>query len=85
VRYLRDTPVISDFTRGIPAVLAHLKATRKGDAAISTTTAMEIEYGLQLNPARARKIEPMIRALQQDLEVLSYGREDAQADSPPSS
>jgi tRNA(fMet)-specific endonuclease VapC len=40
---------------------------------------MEIEYGLQLNPARARKIEPMIRALIQDLHVLPYELEDANA------
>jgi len=79
VRFLLDTTVVSDFTRGLPAVLARLKATRKGDAAICTVTAMEIEYGLQLNPARARKIEPMIRELLQDLPVLAYEREDAMA------
>lgn len=79
MRYLLDTTVISDFTRGEPAVLARLKATRKGDAAVSTVTAMEIEYGLLLNPARVRKIEPMIRALLTDLEVFAYGAEDATA------
>ena len=40
---------------------------------------MEIEYGLMLNPARARKIEPMIRFLLQDLQVLAYEPEDATA------
>ena len=79
MRYLLDITVISDFARGEPAVLARLKATRKGDAAVSTVTAMEIESGLLLNPARARKIEPMIRALLTDLEVLAYGSEDTTA------
>jgi tRNA(fMet)-specific endonuclease VapC len=79
LRFLLDTTVISDFTRGVPAVLARLKATRKGEAAICTVTAMEIDYGLQLNAARARKIEPMIRALLQDLPILAYEREDATA------
>ena len=79
MRYLLDTTVISDFTRGEPAVLARLKATRKGDAAVSTVTVMEVEYGLLLNPARARKVEPMIRALLTDLEVFAYGPEDATA------
>ncbi|MGO9512146.1 MAG: PIN domain-containing protein [Steroidobacteraceae bacterium] len=79
MRFLLDTTVVSDFTRGVPAVLARLKATPKGDAAICTVTAMEIEYGLMLNPARARKIEPMIRALLQDVELLAYEREDATA------
>ena len=69
MRYLLDTPVVSDFTRGVPAVLARLKATSKGDAAICTATAMEIKYGLVLNPVRARKIEPTIRSLLQDLHV----------------
>jgi tRNA(fMet)-specific endonuclease VapC len=72
-----DTTVVSDFTRGVPAVLARLKATSKDDTAICTVTAMEIEYGLMLNPARARKIEPMIRSLLQDLHVISYEPEDA--------
>jgi predicted nucleic acid-binding protein len=31
---LLDTTVLSDFTRGEPAVLARLKATRKIDAGI---------------------------------------------------
>jgi tRNA(fMet)-specific endonuclease VapC len=79
VRFLLDTTVLSDFTRGVAAVLARLKSTSKGDAAICTVTAMEIEYGLMLNPARARKIEPMIRFLLQDLRVLAYEPEDATA------
>jgi tRNA(fMet)-specific endonuclease VapC len=52
MRYLLDTTVVSDFTRGVPAVLARLKAVSKGHTAICTVTAMEIEYGLMLNPAR---------------------------------
>jgi tRNA(fMet)-specific endonuclease VapC len=80
VRYLLDTTVVSDFTRGVPAVLARLKATSKGDTAICTVTAMKIKYGLMLNPARARKIEPMIRSLLQDLHVFSYEPEDAGAE-----
>jgi tRNA(fMet)-specific endonuclease VapC len=79
VKFLLDTTVISDFTRGIEPVLDRLKATAKGDVAISTVTAMEIEYGLQLNAARARKIEPMIRSLLQDLEELPFAHEDARA------
>jgi tRNA(fMet)-specific endonuclease VapC len=76
---LLDTNVVSDFTRGIPAVLARLKATSKGDTAICTVSTMEIEYGLVLNPTRARKIEPMIRSLLRDLHVLPYEPQDATA------
>ena len=40
---------------------------------------MEIEYGLKLNPARARKIEALIRALLNDLREVPFEHEDAQA------
>jgi tRNA(fMet)-specific endonuclease VapC len=79
VRYLLDTTVLSDFTRGVSNVLVHLRAQNKRDVAISTVTSMEIEYGLMLNPARARKVEPMIRALLQDLQVFPYEPQDATA------
>jgi tRNA(fMet)-specific endonuclease VapC len=79
VKYLLDTTVISDFTRGVPQVMERLKRTTKADAAISVVTAMEIEYGLKLNPARARKIEPIISALLSDLRELAFERADSQA------
>jgi tRNA(fMet)-specific endonuclease VapC len=79
VKFLLDTTVISDFTRGVEPVLDRLKRTAKEDVAISTVTAMEIEYGLQRSAARARKIEPMIRSLLQDLTELPFAHEDAHA------
>jgi tRNA(fMet)-specific endonuclease VapC len=77
VRLLLDTTVISDFTCGIEPVLDRLKQTPKGDVAISTVTVMKIEYGLKLNPARARKIEPMIRSLLNDVQELPFTHQDA--------
>jgi tRNA(fMet)-specific endonuclease VapC len=77
VKYLLDTTVVSDFARGVQSVLERLKATSKKQVAISTVTAMEVEYGLQLNSARARKIEPVIRDLLQDVALLSYEKQDA--------
>jgi tRNA(fMet)-specific endonuclease VapC len=79
MRYLLDTTVISDFARGEPAFLSRLKAAGKREVSISTVTAMEIEYGLLLNPTRARKIEPVIRALLTDIAVFPYEHEDASA------
>jgi tRNA(fMet)-specific endonuclease VapC len=79
MRYLLDTTVVSDFTRGVPAVLTRLKATSREDVAICTVSAMEIEYGLMLNPARARSIEPMIRSLLKDVQVFPYESADASA------
>lgn len=77
MKYLLDTTVVSDFARGVPSVLHRLKATPKKQAAISTVTTMEVEYGLQLNFARARKVEPVIRDLLQDVAILPYERQDA--------
>jgi len=79
VNYLLDTTVVSDFVRGVPSVLARLKSTSKTDTAISTVTAMEVDYGLILNSARARRIEPIIRSLLRDLQVLPFTQEDAAA------
>lgn len=79
MNYLLDTTVVSDFVRGVPSVLARLKSTSKTDTAISTVTAMEVDYGLILNSARARRIEPIIRSLLRDLQVLPFTQEDAAA------
>ena len=79
MKFLFDTTVVSDFTRGVPAILDRVKATPKEDCSISVVTAMEIEYGLKLNLERARKIRPRISAFLKDLQVLAYEIEDANA------
>ena len=40
---------------------------------------MEIEFGLSLNPARARRVAPVMHALLQAMAILPYGSEDARA------
>jgi tRNA(fMet)-specific endonuclease VapC len=77
MKYLLDTNTISYFVRGEPAVLSRLRATRPELVAVSSVTAMEIEYGLQLNPSRARKLAPVLNALFQSIETLPYALEDA--------
>jgi len=79
LKYLLDTTVVSDFARGLPPVLGRLKSTLRSQVAISAVTAMEIEYGLQLNAARARKLEPIIHDLLDDITVLPYEEKDALA------
>jgi tRNA(fMet)-specific endonuclease VapC len=79
VRYLLDTTVLSDFARGVPAVLDRLKTTSRRDVAISVITAMEVEYGLRLSPSRARRIREAMQALLADVRVLSYEPPDALA------
>jgi tRNA(fMet)-specific endonuclease VapC len=79
VRLLLDTNVISDFVRGEAGVLKRLRAQPREAVAISVVTAMEIEYGLRLNPPRARRIEPVLHALLSSIAVLPYAVEDALA------
>lgn len=40
---------------------------------------MEVEFGLKLNPTRARKLAPVMYALLQAIGIISYGFEDARA------
>lgn len=56
-----------------------MKTTPPGLLAVSSITAMEVEFGLRLNPARARKLAPVMRALLQTVAIIPYGIEDARA------
>ncbi len=79
MRYLLDTCVVSDFTRGHPQVLARIKAASPDDIAVTTMTVMEVEYGLRLNEALERKLRPVIQAFFQSVLVLPYEEGDALA------
>ncbi len=76
--YLLDTCVISDFVKGLPATLKRIKETSPDLIAVSTISRMEIEYGLHLNPERARKITPVIQAFLASIRTLPFGEPDAQ-------
>jgi tRNA(fMet)-specific endonuclease VapC len=79
VRVLLDTNVLSDFVRGDARVQARLRAEAPTDIAVSTITAMEIEYGLQLVPARRKSIAPVMDALFASTALLAFSPEDARA------
>jgi len=79
VRFLLDTNVLSDFVRGDARVQARLRAQDPTDIAVSTITAMEIEYGLQLVPARRKSIAPVMDALFASTALLAFSPEDAKA------
>jgi tRNA(fMet)-specific endonuclease VapC len=79
MKYLLDTCTVSDFVKGQPGVLARVKATSPGSIAISATTLMEIEFGLQLNPERARKLAPVMEAFLSSIAILPFGDADAKA------
>lgn len=79
MRFLLDTNVLSDFVRGDARVQARLRAEAPTDIAVSTITAMEIEYGLQLVPARRKSIAPVMDALFASTALLAFSPEDARA------
>jgi tRNA(fMet)-specific endonuclease VapC len=79
VKYLLDTCVLSDFARGDAGSLVRIKATPPALIGISSVTVMEVEFGLALDPVRARKLAPVMHALLAAVEILPYGRQDAGA------
>jgi len=76
--YLLDTCVISDFVKGMPATLKRIKETSPDLIVVSAISRMEIEYGLNLNPERARKIVPVLQAFLASIRVLPFSDTDAQ-------
>ncbi len=79
MNFLLDTCVLSDFARGEANTLAQMKSVPPTLIAVSSITAMEIEFGLALDAIRARKLAPVMRALLEAVSVLPYGIEDARA------
>lgn len=79
MKYLLDTCTVSDFVKGQPSVLARIKATPPQLIAISTVTRMEIEFGLHLNPDRARKLAPVMDAFLSSIAILPFEDADAKA------
>lgn len=79
MKYLFDTCVVSDFVKGQAKVLARVKATSPKLIAVSALTRMEVEYGLALNAARARKLAPMLDAFFATIVTLPFDEADAKA------
>jgi len=79
MKYLLDTCVISDFVKGDANVLTRLKAEQPKNLAISSVSLMEIKYGLALNPARTKKISPILEVLLAMIQVIPYEQQDANA------
>ncbi len=79
MKYLLDTCIVSDFVKGQPNVLAWIKATLPSQIAVSVVTRMEIEFGLLLNPERARKLAPVMDAFLGSITTLPLTEADAQA------
>lgn len=79
MKYLLDTCIISYFVRGEENILNQIKEKLPTELAISTITSMEIEFGLQLNFERSKKIKPIITALLNSIHIIPFTYEDGQA------
>ena len=78
MKYLLDTCVISDFVRGHAHTLDKIKSTEPSNLAISAITHMEIHYGLQRNPKKAKKIAPVLEALFSTMTILPFQENDSE-------
>jgi len=76
--FLLDTCVISDFVKGEKGTLNHIKNHSPTELAVSSVTMMEIEYGLQLNPTKARKIRPILEELLKPVTIVEFGDNEAE-------
>lgn len=81
MKYLLDTCVISDFVKGERATLLKVKEISPSDISISSITIMEIQYGLALNPSRAKLLRPIIHDFIQSINVLEFSQDDARETS----
>ena len=79
MNYLLDTYTVSDFVKGQANVLERIKATPPNLIAVSALTRMEIDYGLALNPERARKLAPLLDAFFSAVATLPFDEADAKA------
>lgn len=79
MKYLLDTCTVSDFVKGQPNVLVRIKATPPNLIAVSALTRMEVDYGLALNPERARKLTPLLDAFFATIVTLPFDEADASA------
>lgn len=77
--YLLDTCILSLFARGDAGVQAKLKSMPPEQICVSVVTQMEVEYGLQLNPERAKRLGPVLDALMDSMQMLDYDSSAAMA------
>ena len=75
--YLLDTCSVSDFVRGEVGVHQRLRETSPQQIAVSSITVMEIEYGLKLNPAKAKKLQPMLEDFLQAVRIVPFANAEA--------
>ena len=77
--YLLDTCSVSDFVKGDKNTLAKIQSTNPDDIFLSTISYMEIEFGLQKNPKKAKFIQNILNDLFHSINLLEFGIEEARS------
>jgi tRNA(fMet)-specific endonuclease VapC len=77
--YLLDTCTVSDFAKGEPNTLVHIKAVSPSEVLISSLTLMEIRYGMAINPQRVAKIRQVMEDFLASVRVISFTHTEAEA------
>jgi len=75
--YLLDTDTVSRYMRGEDPVFNRVQATLPFHLFISSVTVMELEYGLALNPAKARTLRPVLNAFIEAVGLIPFGPTEA--------
>lgn len=76
--YLLDTCTVSDFVKGEPNTLAHLKAVSPRDVFISSITLMEIRYGMMINPQKVVKIRQVMEDFLISVTTIPFAQNEAE-------
>lgn len=79
MNYLLDTCVLSDFFKKIPATIKHFERVSPKQIYVSAISIMEVEYGLNLNIEREKKIRPIWNALLEQIQILPFSENCAKA------
>jgi tRNA(fMet)-specific endonuclease VapC len=77
MKYILDTCCVSDFVKGDKNTLSHIKNCSPTDLSISSITAFEIEYGLLINAAAAKKLKKPIHDFLSVISIIPYTEKDA--------
>lgn len=76
--YLMDTCAISDFVKGEEKTLKKIKSLSPSLLFLSSINYMEISYGLQRHPQKARELTPILNDFFQSINIIDFNKQDAE-------
>jgi tRNA(fMet)-specific endonuclease VapC len=79
MRYLLDADTISFMVRRDANVLARLMSTPRTWLVVSSVTLMELEFGMARKPERRAALEAILKPFLDDVSIVPFTPQDAQA------